>query len=185
MAALKDWLEVIVKYWPQLVVLIGSIIIILQKIVELVLKRKEIKFSRIQENKVLEIKSFYKSYQGLFIVLRRFAYQTEFGDLNEEGIQKLKQEITQKLDEFDYSSMVVRLFIDSDDLATIDEIREEFEKIRVGVSMWHNFKNRKTSNYIEKYDNALTEIVNEIIPKRLPSLIKKIETNLRKSFDLK
>ena len=49
--------------------------------------------------------------------------------------------------------------------------------------MWHN--SQRLGHNSKDYDNKLTEIIDEIIPKKLPLLIKKIEYSLRRSFDLK
>ena len=179
----KELYEFLVKGWVQILLIISGIAYFIQKGYELRLRKKEIKFSRLQENKILEIKSFYKSYQLLFLSLKQYAYQTEFGEHSDDIFRNIKETITQKLNEFDYNCMVVKLFIDKEDLETIDEIRDTFEQIRFGVAMWHN--SQRLGHNSKDYDNKLTEIIDEIIPKKLPLLIKKIEYSLRRSFDLK
>ena len=80
----KELYEFLVKGWVQILLIISGIAYFIQKGYELRLRKKEIKFSRLQENKILEIKSFYKSYQLLFLSLKQYAYQTEFGEHSDD-----------------------------------------------------------------------------------------------------
>lgn len=172
----------LIRNWAQVLLVVGGIIFFIQKPYELRLKKKEIKFNKLQENKISEVKTFYKSYQSLFMSLKEYAYQTEFGAHEEEIFTKIKEDIRIKLIEFNYHSMVVKLFIDSKDIETVEKIAENLEKIRFGVSMWHNSRSYTKQ---DRYDEDLNTIIEEIIPNTLPNLIKDIEKSLRKNFDLK
>lgn len=176
-----NWYEIILDNWAQIVVIIGAIGFVIQQLVQFWLKKREITFSRLQENKILEIKEFYKSYQKLEIALRQFLYQTEFGTHKDEIFDEIKHRIRDCFIDFDYHVMTVRLFIDSNDLEVIDEIRDTLESIRKDIGKWHIYN--ESPHPPEGWDK-LKEIMDDRFPKTLPALIKKIEMSLRKSMKL-
>lgn len=167
------------NYWSQIVVIIGAIGFFTQKLFELSIKKKEIRFSRLQENKILEIKKFYKSYQELRISLEDFLHETEYGALNSDSLKSIKQNIREKFVHFEYDSMTIKLFLNDDDIKIIDQIVEIFKTSRYDIARWHIWQ--KSNNPPEEYDK-LEEIAKERFPKQLPELINKIESSLRNSF---
>lgn len=91
---MKEFIE---NYWAQVAIIIGIIVFIVQKSYELKLKKKEIKFSRVQENKIIEIKAFYKSYQLLEMATKEYLHQTEFGEHSEEIFDRIKKTFEKNL----------------------------------------------------------------------------------------
>jgi len=177
----KHWYEIILDNWAQITVIIGSIGFVVQQLIHFWLKKREIIFSRLQENKILEIKDFYRSYQKLEIALRDYLYQTEFGTHDADIFAQIKNRIRECFFEFDYNVMTVKLFVDSDDIEVIDEIRDTLESIRRDIGKWHiNNKSKNPQKGVDK----LEEIMDERFPKTLPALIKKIEGSLRRSMKL-
>ena len=177
----KHWYEIILENWAQITVLIGIVGITLQQLIQYLLKKREITFGRLQENKILEIKAFYKSYQKLNIVLWDYLVQTEFGKHDKEIFNEMKSKIRKHFIDFDYHVMTVKLFIDSGDIKVIDEIRQTLESIRKDISIW--LVNNEFNNHQDGVDK-LKEIMDVRFPKTLPSLIARIEGSLRKSMKL-
>jgi len=172
----KSFYEIIIENWAQITVLIGAVVVFIQTISSFWLKKREMTFSRIQENKILEIKAFYKSYQQLELALGEYVNQTRFGEHTIEIFNIIKENIRIKFIDFKYHSMTVKLFLDSEDTKIIDDINEIFESIRMDMIRWHIYNNSK--NQPEGWDK-LSEIADERLPKKLPELINKIETSLR------
>jgi len=178
----QKWYQIILNNWSQIVVVLGSIGFVIRTLTIYWLKRREITFSRIQENKILEIKVFYKSYQSLEIALMTYLNQISFGEHSNEIFRKNREDIYSKFIDFSYNSMTVKLFLDTEDIITIDEITKTFECIRIDLETWLIYS--KSTNPPDGWDK-LEEIRKERFPKKLPELIKKIETSLRQSFELK
>lgn len=176
--------EFIENYWTQVAIVIGVIVFIVQKSYELKLKKKEIKFSRVQENKIIEIKAFYKSYRLLEMATKEYLHQTEFGEHSEENFDRIKKNIREKFIDFDYYSMTIKLFLNEKDTRIIDEIGDILEKARVDIGIWH-IRNRSKSPQKDGWDSELNTLLSETFPKKLPALIKQLEASLRSSFDIK
>ena len=178
----KDWYEIFIENWAQITVMIGAIGFVIKTITFYKLKKREITFSRLQENKILEIKTFYKSYQSLEIALREYLNQTKFGKHSPEIFNRINENIYSKFIDFNYNVMTVKLFLESDDNKTIDEISETLKKIQLDIDKWHIYINSDVPR--EEWDK-LYDIMNEKFPKKLPELIKRIEDSLRKNLNLK
>jgi hypothetical protein len=175
------WYEIILNNWSQITVLLGAIGFVVQKLTDWRMRKREITFSKLQENKVLEIKSFYKSYLSLELALKDFLYQTQFGEHKDEIFRDQIETVRKCFIDFGYNSMVVKIFLDSDDLKTVDEISKILETTNHDLRKWHIYK---TSQNPPKGWDKLEEIMNERFPKTLPTLLKKIETSLRKNYNL-
>jgi len=192
----KKWYEIIFDNWSQITVLLGIVGFVIKTLTVFFLKKKEITFSRLQENKILEIKSFYKSYQKLNIdlstYLNQMLHEKDHKALkkNEEEYIKLindiydtfREDIHNHFFDFRYNAMTIKLFFDNEDLSIIDEISNTFDSILKELDTYRS--NNKLSNTSEGWEN-LERIRDEDILKRLPELIKKIEVSLRQSFKLK
>ena len=178
----KEWYEIVIENWSQIAILLGMIGFIIKSLTNFWLKKQEILFSRLQENKILEIKAFYKSYQKLNLELTTYLYQTRFGKHSLEIFNEIKENIRKRFVDFNYNTMTVRLFLDKEDLTTIDEIESELESIAKDLNKWH--ADKYTENR-DKTTGLLSEIMDERLPKKLPELINKIETSLRNNLRLK
>jgi len=188
----KPWYEIIFDHWAQICLLLGIASFIIQKYVDFVIKKREveytfkikkeeIQFSGLQENKILEIKSFFKSYQLLAIALQQYLHQTYFGEHSQEIFKKIDESVTEKFIDFEYNLMTIKLFMDRKDIVTLDEITKTLSTVRTNLTMWHI--NARNKNPSISPDN-LEDILNVIFPKTLPELMTKIEESLRKSNNL-
>lgn len=179
-ASAKEWYDVIFDHWAQITVLLGIIGFFFQKAIESKMKKAEIRFSRLHENKILEIKTYYKSYQLLEIALQDYFNQIYHGVHSSEIFKEIHSKIIDKFIDFEYNSMIIKLFIDTEDVVTVDEILNTFLSINKDLRSWlisGNF-----DNPISETDR-LEKIRNVVFPETLPTLIKKIEISLRKNFN--
>ena len=73
-------MEIIIKYWSQITVVIGIVIggigFILKILLNWNLRKKEITFSKLKETKIIELKNFYSSYINLEVELKNLLHAT-------------------------------------------------------------------------------------------------------------
>ncbi|WP_299160915.1 hypothetical protein [uncultured Tenacibaculum sp.] len=182
MNEVDKWYDIVIKNWAQITVLLGVLGSVLKVISSWSIKKKEISYSKLQENRLLEIRSFYKSYQTLKNSLERFLNQTEFGLHDHKILNDIAKTIKNNFIDFEFKCMTLKLFIEMEDIETIDEIISSCNDIDKGVNRFHIYKN--SHNPPEGWDN-LDELRTEINNGTLPTSIKKIETNFRRNFYLK
>jgi len=185
MAQEKNWYQIIIDNWAQITVLLGMISFITVTLVNWSLKKKEIKLSKLMEHKVIEIKAFLKSYHELELSLKNYLHQTEFGNHSPEIFKKIRENIIEKLLAFQYQRMTIKLFLRTEDIEIIDETYKTLNSARISIGSWHIY--HKTGSSLEKAEEAdkkLNELSEKVFPEELPSLIKKLENNVRKSFEL-
>jgi len=177
----KSWYNVVLENWSQIVVLLGMISYLIQILINWNLKKNEISFSKIQENKIQEVMSFYKSYQALRIALESFLNQTMFGEHSDEKLNEIRVHIQKCYFDFELNCMTVKLFIEKSDINTINEINEIFESIKVDIELWHIYRDSQSP---PDDWNKLKEIREERLKIKLPELVKSIESNLRKNYNI-
>lgn len=170
----------IAEFWPNISFLLGGGVLgfFIRSFIELRNKKNEIRFSKLHENKILEIKSFYKSYQLLRVALQQLHFQIQFREHNQEVFKKLGRNIARKFVIFEYNLMTVRLFIDNKDIAIVEDIKKSLSQVDTDLQMTLvELKFPLANDLPDKM-----EAVWAVFDKTLPSLINKIELNLRESF---
>jgi|GEM_PF-1920563 len=177
----KLWWEIILENWAQTAVILGFISYIIKTIIEWKLNKYKISFSKIQENKIIEVKAFYKSYQTFTLSLKSFLDQTEFGEHKPEIFDKLRRDIRESYIDFEYNCMTVKLFIETQEIKTIENISKICTNIRIDIERWHIYR---TSMSPPNDWDKLNEVRNQF-DNTLPTLVKKIENSLRKSYNVK
>lgn len=178
----KKWYEIVLNYWAQISVLLGTIGFVISTITKHFLKKQVIIFSSLQENKILEIKTFYKSYLELIIALSEFTFQNGFIDTDPETLKKMNEKISVNLKNFRLNVMIVRLFLPHDDIETIEEIDQMINSILKDLNAW-NLYNKSSTKQSEAWDK-LKDVLFDKLPNKLPDLIKKLEGSLRNSFNV-
>ncbi|ARV14024.1 hypothetical protein [Polaribacter sp. SA4-12] len=176
-----QWYEFIINNWTQIIFILGIIGFIIKLFIDWDIKKREISFAKIQESKLIEAKEFFRSYQSLRISLQYFLNQTEFGKHSDEIFNKIRDEIRDNYVDFDYKCMTLKLFMETKDIEIIENILTNCESIRMDIERWHIYKDSITK---PEGWNKLPEVRGEKFSKTLPSLIKLIETSLRKSYNL-
>ena len=174
-------MEFIIENWAQVTVVLGMISYIIKLFVESSFKKREISFSKIQEMKLAETKSFFQSYQSFRISLEQFINQIYFGSHSDDIFKNIRKEIRACHIDFEYKCMNFKLFLKDNDIQTIDEILDILKLIKVEIErcLIHLDKEVK-----DQYWDKLEEIKEIKFKKELPSLITKIETSLRKSYNI-
>jgi hypothetical protein len=96
----------------EIVLILGVIFGIVKLFIDWDVKKREISFTKIQENKLIEAKEFFKSYQSLRNSLQFFFNQTRHGMHKNEVFDKIRDEIQENYIDFEYKSMVLKLFME-------------------------------------------------------------------------
>ena len=175
----KKWYDIIFDNWAQIVFILGSIGVVFTAFMNWIYKKREVRFTRLHENKIIEIKEFYKSYLALEQEIKKYYYQTEFGQHDDEIFKNIKLKISEALIDFEYHFRIIRLFLKDNQIELIEQLNEKINEMRLNIGKWHIHKDDPNGN---KYNEKLTEIGETLIPKELPNLLKKIEVELRKDL---
>lgn len=175
----RKWYEIIFQNWTQIVFILGSIGIVFTAIMNWYYKKREIRYSRLHENKIIEIKDFYKSFFNLETEIKKYYYQAEMGTHSEQIFNEIRSKISIATLDFEYHLRIVRLFINDDQIELIENLKQKIEEVRSNVSKWLIYKNGPEGR---TYSKKLSEVGDKIIPKELPELLKKLEDELKKDL---
>ena len=167
-------------YWAQLTLLIGAIGYCVKSILDLFIKRFEIKFSNLHENRLGQIKIFYKSYLDLERKLAEYYSKTMFSKLEDGARHVLRLELADCWRTFVYELKLTRLYVRSRDLELLDEIEKSLDEANKTIDMhWIDIefgtRDKESSKKME-------EIRIDLFPKKLPELLKRFENSLRKTY---
>ncbi len=136
---------------------------------------------KVQEMKLTETKMFFLGYQSFSISLEQFINQIFFGSHSKDVFNKYRTNVRESHIDFEYKCMTLKLFLKDDDLQTIDDISEILKTIKVDIERSLIYLDKDVDS---EYWGKLKEIKSEKFRKELPELIKKIETSLRKSYNV-
>lgn len=175
----KKWYEIIFEHWTQIVFILGSIGVVFTAIMNWYYKKKEIRFSRLQENKIIEIKDFYKSYFNLETEIKKYYFQVEYGAHSEEIFNEIRSKISIATLDFEYHLRVVRLFMNENQIELIEKLKNKIEEVRKNASLFLIYKNQPERKI---FSEKLTDTGEKIIPIELPELLKKLEDELKKDI---
>ncbi len=175
----RKWYEIVFDNWEQIFFILGSLGFLLTAIINWFYKKKEIKFAKLHETKVIEIKDFFRSYLKYEHEVKNFFYQTEFGQHYEKTFQTINIEISDAHFDLEYHFRIIKLFLGKNQIELIEELNKKIKEMRSSIAKWHVNKIETTGN---KYNDKLTEIGEKHLPNELPMLLKKIEDKLRKNF---
>lgn len=178
---MSNFLEIINKYWSQIIVLLLGFGYLIKLYFNWRLKQKEITFDKIRETKLKELKQFYKSYINLESHLKELQFaaaknQTE----NEHQIRKLLPDIWRQ---FYLDFTFLRIFLSTEELKSFENLHKELENIQLKLDYYQI--DRKLDDYDTELIKELRYIRDNIFPKRIPELLRLIENNLKKDFNIK
>ncbi len=177
MSGKDSWYNIITNNWAQITVLLMVIGYFVKTIISWRYKKKEIKFERIQENKIIEIKEFYKSTLRFEVSLRKYHSQTEFGEHSDEIFGTIKKEINECYLDFEYHFRILRLYLKPDEIEIVEDLNKKLIEIRKDITRWHIYKHTN-----KEVDLKLAEIGDKVFPKVIPELLAKLEDKLRIYF---
>ena len=85
--------------------------------------------------------------------------------------------------QFYFDSTFIRLYLSTDELVIFEELKKELDNIQLKIDFY------RIDQKFGKYDNDLIKelrhIMDEIFPVRIPALLKQIEQNFKKDFNIK
>lgn len=174
-----NWSDVIFKNWSQIVLFLGAIGYIIKSFTEWKFKKYEISFYKIQENKILEVKNFYKCYNQLDAALFTFTQQTLDEQVMNEKAKELRYNIDIAYVELRNNCLSLKLFINENEIKTIDEILGLYQKVTIEIALWNVRRVAKTSNW-----NYFKDEFYDIQGEKIPDLIKEFERSFRASYNL-
>ena len=178
-------LEILVKYWSQITILLGisfgGIGFILKIYFNWSIRQKEITYDKIRETKLKELKQFYTSYMNLETHLKKLQFATAQNRTESETqIRNLLPDIWRQ---FYLDFTFLRIFLNSDELGVFENLHNELENIQLKLDYYQI--DRELNDFDVGLIKELRNIRDNIFPKRIPELLRIIETNLKKDFNIK
>lgn len=169
------------EYWAQITVLVMALGWIIQTLVNWNLKKSEIKYSALHQQKLHEVKEFYQAYIGLHDALHGYLIKTA------EGKDELKTEMRiktiEKFRDLRISFQCIRLFVPDEDLPLFDDIKRELGDAFLEIDY---FNIDKSFDAVDRETvKKLRHVRDVVFPKKLPELLSKVEASLRKHYQQK
>lgn len=178
---MNDLLEILNKYWSQIIVLLLGFGYLIKSYFNWRLKQKEITFDKIKETKLKELKQFYKSYINLESHLKQLQFAAAKSKIEEENrVRNLLPDIWRQ---FYLDFTFLRIFLSSEELKSFENLHKELENIQKKLDYYKI--DRDMDDYDMELIKELRYIRDNIFPKRIPELLILIENNLKKDFNIK
>ena len=152
-----------------------------ESISKLELEKKEITFSKIKETKIIELRRFYSSYINLEFELKRLFHAT--AQDRAEDVAEIQLRMPEIWKQFCLDSTFLRIYLSNNELEIFEELKKELDNAQLKIDYY-----RMDQKY-KKYDNDLIKelryIRDEVFPNKIPALLKQIESNFKKDFNIK
>ncbi len=169
----------VVKYWAQISVLLLGIGFIIKVYSDWEIRKKDILFSKIYENKIKEVREFLEVYIELEDLLRQLPFIISQKNIDYSEISKKLSNLTLK---FRFHIVYVRFFLKKNEIIALDELHE---KITFIISTINELEVNMAFNHNDKeLFKKLTTIRTTDFTETLPTLIKKIEENFKKDYKI-
>jgi hypothetical protein len=182
---MKETFELLLKNWSQFSVLfitfVGGSGFLLKLYFNWSIRKKEITYNKIRESKIQELRAFYKSYVNLEIHLRGLHHATSVN--NQQLEDKLYEKMPELWNQFYFDFTFLKIFLTTSETKVFEELSEELDNIQKNIDFYQIDREFKTvdNNTVKQ----LRFIRDEVFPKRIPALLKTIEMNLKKDFNIK
>jgi len=181
---MNDFLKILVEYWSQIAVLLGIIFggggFILKLYFNWSIKKKEITYNKIRETKIKELRRFYSSYVDLEIYLKNLQFATAQNRTDSE--KEIRNKLPEIWRQFYLNFTFLRIFLNQNELKVIEDLNKELENIQLKLDYYQI--DREFGEYDGELIKELRNIRDNIFPKRIPELLRIIETNLKKDFQI-
>lgn len=176
-------LQFIVKYWAQFSVLIFGIGFLFKVYFDWNIRKKEIIFNHIKSTKVNELKAFYDSYIEFELLLKNIHYLTA------QSNEKLEKELRQKLPEtwksFKKNMTFLSVFLSKKEYILFEELEKELGNIWLKLDFYEIDRRFEGLERDKDLVEELRHIRDVVFPTKLPAILKLIEKNLKKDFNIK
>ena len=152
---------------------------VLTSILTFYLNKISYKNGKSLENKIVEIKVFYKSYQLYKLGIERYLFYTMHSAINSSDTKSIENDLFKLLQDFNYQCTIVKLFLNDVDYKNISIVESMLTQIKKDIDIFH-----VDFNYDSPADSGqrLAEISNVELKTTLPALMKNVESSLRIAF---
>lgn len=173
----QEWVLTLRDSWSQITVLLGAAGVIIKMFIDWRVKKQEIKFHYLQQNKKSEVKEFYRHFLEFENKLKQYLFRAA---QSQEVGWEFREELAKSWNRFNLNFYHVRLFLSDKELAVIDEIKSELDEVHLQIDYLIIDKTFGVTD--KELLLALRRIRDDVFPKKIPLLMKTIEQSLRKDY---
>ncbi len=171
----------IIEYWSQLTFILLGVGYVIKTICDAILKKREITYSQVTQNKISELKLYIKSYNELVFLLKEYHFAA--GQNQKSKLPDIQEKVYKSWINFITSYGILRVFLKASEYPLYEEVKVQLEEIQKRI-VFNEID--KSFGIIDKDSiKKLWEITEDIFPKKLPELIAKIEWSLKKDMKIK
>ncbi|MCD4665316.1 MAG: hypothetical protein K8R68_08590, partial [Bacteroidales bacterium] len=128
-----------------------------------------------------ELKQFYTSYINLETYLKRLQFAAAQNKTDSE--KEVRNKLPDIWRQFYIDFTFLRIFLNTNELAVFENLNEELENIQLKLDFYQ--LDRELNEYDKELIKELRNIRDNIFPKRIPELLRIVENNLKKDFNIK
>jgi hypothetical protein len=150
------------------------------KIFDYYIDQRSYKKDKLHDNRIAEVKNFYKSYYFFKLELETYLEYTLSSTHDIEKTKFHSQNSVNLLKDFQYQSMIIKLFLNQTDYEEVKNLEKILIKIKVDIDQFHLAKH--WGNEVVNLGNRVREIKEVELEKKVPELMNGIEQSLRKTF---
>ena len=182
---MNDFIKFISEYWSEVTVIIGVLIggigFLMKLYFNWVIKKKEITYNKVKSTKIVELKEFYKCFIDLETYLKSLLLATGQNDKEREA--ELRKEFPQKWMAFKVSIQFLKVFLTPTEQTHLEKLYKELDEVHKQIDFY--YIDREFGMIEKSTREALRKVRDEIFPKTIPNILKDLENNLRKDFQIK
>jgi hypothetical protein len=175
-------MDFISNNWSQLTVIIGILSYIVKQYFNYRLKKQELNYKHVLDNRIKEFKEFYKVFFELKNEIEQFGFQMEFGKHDQDDFYKYRNSINQLFNEIELPIRTLRFYLSEEDKTNIDNLKQILLDSRKILSV----NSRRTSdNRIEVNWDEVGKISSMESSEKMMKLVENIESNVSRSLKTK
>lgn len=150
------------------------------KMFDYYIDQKSYKKDKLHDNRIAEIKNFYKSYYFFKLELETYLEYTISSTHDIGKTKSHSQNAVNLLKDFQYQSMIIKLFLNQTDYEEVKNLERILLRIKVDIDQFHLAKH--WGNNVANFGNRIREIKDVELEIKVPELMNGIELSLRSTF---
>lgn len=171
----------LIEYWSQVTFILLTFGYIIQTIWSKILRQKEITYTHVTQNKITEVKAYIRSYNELVFILSEYYYIS--AQNQNEKLFEIKEKVSKSWTNFIVCYSTLKIFLKKEDYQLYNDVENQLQEVQ--KLLFYNEIDKHFGNTDKDALNKLREIRDEIFPKKLPELIKRIEESLKQDMGIK